>query len=70
MKTKILTFGLLIIFAFASCERKNNNPGIEELDDSGVLSDVELNNPQDSSITDSSSILNNYCGISQAFELW
>lgn len=70
MKTKILTFGLLIIFAFAACERKNYNPGIEELDDSGVLSEVDLNNPQDSTNTDSSEILNNFCGTPQVFELW
>ncbi len=70
MKTRFLTFGLLIIFAFASCERKNNNPGTGELDDSGVLSEVELNNPQDSTKTDSSNVLNNYCGSMQMFELW
>jgi len=70
MKTKLLTIGLFLIFAFAACERKTNHPVIRELDDSEVLSEVELNNPQDTTAQDSSNILQAVCGESQVFELW
>ena len=70
MKTKFLTIGLLLIFAFAACERKTNHPVIREADDTEVLSEVELNNPQDTTKQDSTNILQEICGDSQILELW
>ena len=70
MKTKFLTIGLLIIFTIAACDKKTDNPAPKESDDTEVLSEVELNNPQDTTAQDSSNILQEVCGESQVFELW
>lgn len=70
MKTKLLTIGLLLIFIFTACEKKSNHPSIREADDNEVLSELELNNPSDSTSQDSSNILQKTCGDSQVLELW
>lgn len=68
MKTLFIKLSVIImIFAFISCENESPEPEKKELDDQEVLDNIT--NPADSTQQDTTSIIVDYCGTSQTFEL-